>query len=328
MTLADYLPASVTVESAITWSAGLAAFLAVAAVWQGLIERDPGAARVRQLAKRREALMQNLRKPRRHQGRLRALGLMHRVVERLKLLKNDQTQGIIEKLARAGWRSRDALVAYLFLKMTLPAVFGIVAATLFYGMGLYALPAMQKLLVVVATVLAGVYLPDVFVKNATDKRQNKIRLGLPDALDLMVICAEAGLSLDSALKRVAKEMALSSAEIADEFGLASVEIGFLPDRVMALKNLIKRTTLPGIRGLVNTLIQSERYGTPLAQSLRVLSAEYRNERLMRAEEKAARLPAIMTVPMILFVLPPLFIVLIGPAALRIIDSMRGLTFPH
>jgi tight adherence protein C len=127
---------------------------------------------------------------------------------------------------------------------------------------------------------------------------------------------------------VAKEMALSSAEIADEFGLASVEIGFLPDRVMALKNLIKRTTLPGIRGLVNTLIQSERYGTPLAQSLRVLSAEYRNERLMRAEEKAARLPAIMTVPMILFVLPPLFIVLIGPAALRIIDSMRGLTFPH
>ena len=328
MNLADYIPANVTAESAIVWSAGLAAFLAVAAVWQGLIERDPGAARVRQLAKRREALMDGLRKPRRHQGRLRGIGLMHRVVERLKLLKNDQTQGFVEKLARAGWRSRDALVAYLFLKMTLPAALGAVAATMFYGMELYALPAMQKLLVVTAAVVAGVYLPDVFVKNSADKRQNKIRLGLPDALDLMVICAEAGLSLDSSLKRVAKEMALSCAEIADEFGLASVEIGFLPDRVMALRNLVKRTALPGIRGLVNTLIQSERYGTPLAQSLRVLSAEYRNERLMKAEEKAARLPAIMTVPMILFVLPPLFVVLIGPGALKIIDSLKGLKIPH
>ena len=179
----------------------------------------------------------------------------------------------------------------------------------------------------VAMVL-GVYAPDIVVKNAIDKRKNVLRLGLPDALDLMVICAEAGLSLDSSLKRVAKEMALSCAEIADEFGLASVEIGFLPDRVMALRNLVKRTALPGIRGLVNTLIQSERYGTPLAQSLRVLSAEYRNERLMKAEEKAARLPAIMTVPMILFVLPPLFVVLIGPGALKIIDSLKGLKIPH
>jgi len=144
----------------------------------------------------------------------------------------------------------------------------------------------------------------------------------------MVICAEAGLSLDSALKRVAKEMALSSPEIADEFGLTSIEIGFLPERGQALKNLMRRCDLPGIRGLVNTLMQSERYGTPLAQSLRVLSAEYRNERLMRAEEKAARLPAVMTVPLIVFVLPPLFVVLIGPAIMKFIDSMKGVSMPH
>ncbi|MGB8273911.1 MAG: type II secretion system F family protein [Alphaproteobacteria bacterium] len=328
MRLSDYLPSGLTMESAILWAAGAAAFLVVAGVWQGLLERDPAAARLRQLSKRRETLMQDLKTPRRNQSRPRSVGFMHQVVERLKLLKNEQTQSVMEKLARAGWRSRDILVTYLFLKVTLPAVFGAVAATMFYGMGLYGLPAFQKLLVVLAAVLAGVYAPDIVVKNASDKRRNAIRLGLPDALDLMVICAEAGLSLDSALKRVAKEMALGNPEIADEFGLTSVEIGFLPDRVMALKNLIKRNNLPGIRGLVNTLIQSEKYGTPLAQSLRVLSAEYRNERLMRAEEKAARLPAILTVPMILFVLPPLFVVLIGPGILRFVDSMRGVTFPH
>jgi tight adherence protein C len=163
--------------------------------------------------------------------------------------------------------------------------------------------------------------PDLFIKNAISKRQTAMRKGLPDALDLMVICAEAGLSLDAMLKRVSEEFAQSSPELAEELQLTSLEVGFLPDRRQALQNLNNRTNMPGIRGVVNALIQSDKYGTPLAQSLRVLSHEFREERMLRAEEKAARLPAMMTVPMIVFILPPLFIVLIGPAILRVIDAL-------
>ena len=137
-----------------------------------------------------------------------------------------------------------------------------------------------------------------------------------------MICAEAGLSLDAAVTRVARELALSCPDLADELGLTAVELGFLPNRRQALMNLTKRTDLPPIRGVVNTLVQTERYGTPLAHSLRVLSAEFREERMMKAEEKAARLPAVLTVPMILFILPTLFIVLIGPAIIQVMAQFK------
>jgi tight adherence protein C len=145
---------------------------------------------------------------------------------------------------------------------------------------------------------------------------------MPDALDLMVICAEAGLSLDAALDRVSREMRPSCAELAEEVGLTGVELGFLPNRSQALQNLSDRVPIHGIVGLVNTLIQTEKYGTPLAQALRVLSAEMRNDRIMAAETKAAKLPATLTVPMILFILPPLFVVLLGPAILKVLELMH------
>jgi tight adherence protein C len=140
---------------------------------------------------------------------------------------------------------------------------------------------------------------------------------LPDALDLLVICAEAGLSLDSALERVSREIGPSCAELSEEVGLTAVELSFFPERSKALQNLSDRVPLPGVLALTNTLIQTEKYGTPLAQALRVLSAEMREERIMAAEAKAAKLPATLTIPMILFILPPLFVVLIGPAALKV-----------
>ncbi len=158
------------------------------------------------------------------------------------------------------------------------------------------------------------------IKNTTQKRQDTIRKSLPDALDLMVICAEAGLSLDATLSRVSQEMELACPELADELGLTGLELGFLPDRRKALQNLATRIDLPVVRGVVNTLIQAEKYGTPLAQSLRIMSGESRNERIMKAEEKAARLPALLTVPMIIFTLPPLFVVLIGRAILNTMDA--------
>jgi tight adherence protein C len=140
----------------------------------------------------------------------------------------------------------------------------------------------------------------------------------------MVICTEAGLSLDATLTRVSREMMSSSPELADELSLTGLELGFLPERRVALDNLTQRTELQMIRSLVNTLIQAERYGTPLSQSLRVMSSESREERMLNAEAKAARLPAMMTVPMILFILPPLFIVLLGPAIVNTIDALSGM----
>ena len=142
---------------------------------------------------------------------------------------------------------------------------------------------------------------------------------MPDAFDLLVICAEAGLGLDAALDRVAREMTQSTPVLAEEIGITAVELGFLPDRRVALMGFAERVQLPSVRALVNTLTQSERYGTPLAQALRVLSSELREERMMKAEEKAAKLPATLTVPMILFILPTLFIVLLGPAIIRVFD---------
>jgi tight adherence protein C len=190
------------------------------------------------------------------------------------------------------------------------------------GLNLGNLDDMGKTIAALIAVILGAYAPDIAIKSAVSKRQDKIRKSLPDALDLMVICAEAGLSLDATLMRVADELANAAPEMSDEYSLTSLELGFLPERQKALDNLALRVNLPGMRGMVSTLMQAERYGTPLAQSLRVLSQEQRDERMMRAEEKAARLPAMLTVPMILFILPPLFIVLIGPAILDLIDNFN------
>ena len=173
----------------------------------------------------------------------------------------------------------------------------------------------------VAGILVGSYkAPDLWLKNKVKKRSHAIRKGLPDALDLLVICAEAGLTVDAAFGRVARELGKAYPELGDEFGLTAIELGFLNERRQAFENLANRVDLEAVRGVVTTMIQTEKYGTPLASALRVLSAEFRNERMMRAEEKAARLPAIMTVPLILFILPVLFIVILGPAACSINDS--------
>jgi tight adherence protein C len=227
-------------------------------------------------------------------------------------------------LARAGMRSRQALAWALFARFAAPVAGALVALGLLYGLGKPALPGTLKPLAVVAVAVAAGFAPGVFVANRAQKRREAIRKQLADAFDLMVICAEAGLSLDAALDRVARETVQGAPELSDEIALTSIELSFLPDRQKALSGLADRVPLPAVRALINTLVQTERYGTPLAQALRVLAAELRDERMMRAEEKAARLPAVMTIPMVSFILPPLFLVLIGPAILRTIDGLRGL----
>ena len=167
----------------------------------------------------------------------------------------------------------------------------------------------------------GLKLPAWIVRRARKKRYLAVQRALSDTLDLMTICAEAGLTLGTALTRVSKELSLPYPEMAEELSITSMELSFLPERNKALINLASRVKLPEVRGITSVLIQTEKYGTPIAQALRVLSAEFREARMLRAENKAARLPAMMTVPMIIFILPTLFVIIIAPAAVKIMNTM-------
>jgi len=323
MSLTSLLPTNWGIQDYITILVGVTAFLTVLAVWNTAIVRDPMRSRIKALAERRDHMRAGFMAPQRRERRTqreKSVGIMRQVVKRMNLMRSQSSQRIVQKLAEAGWRSKDSVVVYLFFKLILPILVGVVATVMLFGLGMFDLKPLMRIAAAIGSVLLAAIAPDILVKNKTTKRQAEIRKALPDALDLLVICAEAGLTVDAALSKVAREMAKSCDELADEFSLTAVELGFLTNRRQALENLSRRVDMPALRGVVTTLIQTERYGTPLSQSLRVLSAEFRNERLMRAEEKAARLPAVLTVPLICFILPALFIVLIGPAILKVMDN--------
>jgi tight adherence protein C len=315
-----------TSEGFIIWMSALSVFVSVFVVWSSLIAPRPMRARIKSLTERRDLLRQERLDVRTHPLRAGMVELANYVVRKLSLLRTSQTRRVEEKLMQAGYRGHDAMVMFLFLKLSLPAVFGAGAVIVLYVLDIFPMTDIAKLSVSLVVVIIGAYAPDMFVNNNGQKRRKKIEKALPDGLDLMVICAEAGLSVDATLLRVSTELGASWPELSDELSLTSIEIGFLPDRSQALTNLSRRVKLDGVRGIVNTLAQTERYGTPLAQALRVLSAELRDNRLMKAEEKAARLPAVLTVPMILFIMPALFVVLIGPGALRTVDALRAQGF--
>jgi tight adherence protein C len=303
--------------------AGGAVLLITLFAWQTFAASDPMSARLRGLSER--GVRSAVRDGRQRKNQFMSEGgTAGQFLKKFKLLRTREAEKISMRLARAGYRSRNAFVAYQFMRLVAPFATAALAVISIVWLQLYPLAEEFHAPAAMIAALIGWKLPDIYLRNVTQKRQAEMRKGVPDALDLMVICAEAGLSLDAALSRVAREIAGSAPEIADELGLTAVELNFMPDRQHALANLIDRTMLPSVRALVGTMRQSERYGTPLAQSLRVLALEMRDERMMRAEEKAARLPAILTVPMIIFILPPLFIVLLGPAILRTIDAFRGL----
>lgn len=315
-----YLPEGITIEDIITILAAMSAFLVVLAIWSTGIVKDSMHGRVKHLQDRRNDLKRGYTAPTKRRSTVKKashMGMMQNIVGKFNLLKNEQADKFRLKLLQGGYRSKDALVVFMFFKLILPILIGVVAVILIYGLGLFDLKPMMKTLVCGGSVLIASILPETILKNITIKRNEAMQKSLPDMLDLLVICAEAGLTLDSALQRVVREMGQTGPELADELGYTAIELGFLPERKQALKNLAERVTLPSIQSVTATLIQSERYGTPLAQSLRVLSAEFRNERFMKAEEKAAKLPATMTIPLILFILPTLFVVLIGPAACQI-----------
>lgn len=317
------LAARINLIDLITVMAGLAALLAFVLVWQAATQGAVFNKRLKLLNERRASLKAGIMASKRRTSPVRkgaSISLMRQIVTKLRLLGEENTRKYEMKLMTAGYRSKDALILFLFAKLAAPILAAILAAIVLYGMKILADNMPLQIAAGLGAVLFGFYLPDIMVKNTADKRQAAIRKALPDALDLMVICAEAGLTLDAGLSRVSREVQRQSEELSDELGLTSVELGFLNDRREALDNLASRVPMKPVRSVVATLIQTEKYGTPLANALRVLSNEFRNDRMMRAEEKAARLPAIMTIPLIMFILPMLFIIILGPAACKLADT--------
>jgi len=299
---------------------GLAAFLLIVGIWIGLIEDNSAERRVRMLERRRSDLRAQMMGGR---DRGREFGATAKgVVEKFKLLPSEQAKETVSDLTMAGLRGKDAIYIFTLARALAPLIGWALGYFALYVLRLWDTDDNNLLM---GTLMSGIVLglgPTIYLRQRTKKRMLMMSRGLPDALDLFVICAEAGLSLDATFERVAQEISDSHPDLSDEFGITAVELGFMPERSKALQGLAARCPIAGTRSLVSTLVQTERYGTPLAVSMRVLSAEMRNERMMKAEEKAARLPAIMTVPMILFILPPLFIVLIGPAVLSAKDAMK------
>jgi tight adherence protein C len=320
----DTLFLGMTATDLATLLAALASFAVMVAIWSAATVRDPMRGRVKALQDRREQLKAGITASRRRASvatKAEATDFMRGILKKLSVMQNEQAKLVEVKLMQAGIRSKDAVVMMLFGRMILPVALGAIAAIVVYVLNMFPdFSSAKKAMSVGGALLAGYKGPDLFVKNLITKRSDAIRKGLPDALDLLVICAEAGLTVDAAFNRVARELGNGYPELADEFMLTAIELGFLTDRRQAFENLSMRVDLEALRGVVTTMIQTEKYGTPLASSLRVLSAEFRNERMMRAEEKAARLPAIMTVPLILFILPVLFVVILGPAACAIADN--------
>jgi tight adherence protein C len=307
--------------------AGVATLSMMLALYAVVTVKDPMAKRVKALNERREQLKAGIVAP---SGKRRAkltqknetTDKMRSFLSSLRVLQDTQLKDAQAKLMQAGIRSKDAAVAVIFSRMLLPIIVGGgVCLWIFVFGGLADWTQIKRNAVAAVSLIASYKAADLWLQNKIGKRVTAVRKGLPDALDLLVICAEAGLTVDASFSRVARELGKAYPELGDEFMLTSIELGFLTERRQAFENLANRIPLDSIKGVVTTMIQTEKYGTPLASALRVLSAEFRNERMMRAEEKAARLPAIMTVPLILFILPVLFIVILGPAACSISDTL-------
>jgi tight adherence protein C len=224
------------------------------------------------------------------------------------------------KLARAGKRSPSAVANYLFKRIALPICF-VIAALLYAWLAFPDKPVAVRLVGVLAAGGLGYFLPQILLNNAIQKRQKLLQRAFPDALDLIVICVESGMSIEAAFNKVTEQMAESSPEMSEEMGLTAAELAFLSDRRQAFENLSERTGMPSFKALATTLLQSERYGTPIANGLRVLAQENRDSRMSAAEKKAAALPAQLTVPMIIFFLPVLFIIIAAPAGIQIAQMM-------
>jgi tight adherence protein C len=253
------------------------------------------------------------------QGRLRVApkGFMQDIVERFNLRGMFETEEVRDKLKMAGLRGQAPLVAYLFFRLAMPIIIAVIALVYLFLIAAYEYPPLIKVGLALVAGYLGFYLPNMFVENLVQRRQTSIKNAFPDALDMLLICVQSGMSVEAGFGKVASEVGSQSLELAEELSLTTAELSYLQERRQAFENLGKRTGIAGIKAVATALIQAERYGTPVGQALRVMARENRDMRMAEAEKKAAALPPKLTVPMIVFFLPVLFVVILGPAIIQV-----------
>ena len=301
--------------------AAILSFATIVTLAAPILKRDSLDVRLKSVATRREELRRKSREAMsgsRVDSGLRQTdtGLYKTIVDRLQLSRLLEDPKVVTKLAEAGFRGPRPVTTFYFFRFALPFAFAAVTAPYVYLIAPFHLPGITKFAIVVAGFAAGFYAPNVYVTNIATKRRANIISAFPDALDLLLICVEAGMSIEAALHKVSQEVGGASIELAEELSLLVAELSYLPDRRMAYEGLSKRVNSPGVKSVATAMIQAERYGTPLGAALRVMAKENRELRLAAAEKKAAALPAKLTVPMIVFFLPVLFVVIMGPAVMR------------
>lgn len=312
------------------WIAALTA-LAVAGSLFGLglsfLETDRLAQRMKLVASERERIRARERQKlgeRAREGKLRPTpkSYMKQIVEKYSLSKWLGADEVKLKLAMAGFRGPQAEIAFLFFRLVTPiAALGATGLYLFLFLP-PTLSVLSRLAILIAAAYLGLKAPEIFLANAIAKRQASMKRAFPDALDLLLICVEAGMSIEQGFRRVALEIGAQSAALAEEFALVTAELSYLLDRRSAYENFSRRTGLEAAKNIATSLIQAEKYGTPLGSALRVVAQEARDQRMMEAEKKAASLPPKLTVPMILFFLPVLFAIILTPAAIQISGHMH------
>ena len=298
-----------------------AAFVIFWALWSAFAWEGPVEARLKGLRTRRMRARSERMVDAKAATKATSLGIMRVIANRLNLLRGAAADQTTRKLRRAGFLSRDASVVYVFVKLALPLCLGFLMIVLTSMTNVLDVDDDMIAPVCIGATLLGFLLPDLYIKNVTTKRREILNYVLPEGLDLLTICVEAGLSIDAAFRRVSREMQSAMPELAAEFEMTAIELTYLPDRQQALENMAERSDSPAMAALVNALRQTEKYGTPLAGSLRVLSQEFRQTRASKAEEKGARMPALMTVPLMVFILPTLITVLLAPAIMSAFGMM-------
>ncbi len=309
-------------ETAVTLLAAIAAFATVLTLLMPLLSKDKLATRMQVMALERDQ-MRNQRLAEIHkrdnQARLRTTpkGFMQQIVDSLNLRSMFDTEDVRDKLKMAGMRGQAPLVTYMFFRLAAPILIFLTAMLYLFVLGDYDYPPLIKIGLSVGAGYIGFYTPNMFIENLIQRRQSSIKEAFPDALDMLLICVQSGMSTELAFAKVASEVGSQSLELAEELSLTTAELSYLQERRQAYENLGKRTGIPGVKAVAMALIQAERYGTPVGQALRVMARENRDMRMAEAERKAAALPPKLTVPMIIFFLPVLFVVILGPALIQV-----------
>ena len=322
--MVDQIISLMNTQIVVTLLSAVAAFATVLTVLMPMLSRDRLGTRMQIMAterdKMRAARLADLaKKDGQGGGRLRTTpkGFMQEIVDRFNLRSVFDSEDVRDKLKMAGLRGQAPLVTYMFFRVAMPIIIAVVALVYLFIIADYEYPAMVKIGLAVGAGYAGFYLPNMFIENLVQRRQTSIKNSFPDALDMLLICVQSGMSIEASFGKVSSEVGAQSLELAEELSLTTAELSYLQERRQAYENLGKRTGIAGIKAVATALIQAERYGTPVGQALRVMAKENREMRMAEAEKKAAALPPKLTVPMIIFFLPVLFVVILGPAIIQV-----------